>query len=287
MTPLIVRTIDETRRAIGDARACKQRIGLVPTMGALHAGHVSLIQAARRECDFVAVSIFVNPTQFGPKEDLSRYPRPFENDVKLCKAENVDLIFHPTPAILYAPSFETYVEVHHLQDGLCGASRPGHFRGVATVVLKLFNIVEPDVAYFGQKDAQQARILMQMVRDLDLRVEVKVCPIVREPDGLAMSSRNVYLDPEQRMDATILHRALQSVHKQIDAGERDANVLTQAVRTMIEATPGARIDYVSVVDWEHLQPLARLHGKVLIALAVFFGTTRLIDNVLIDIPPAA
>jgi pantoate--beta-alanine ligase len=282
--PIITTTIEETRRAVAMARAARQRIGLVPTMGALHAGHLSLIQAARRECDFVAVSIFVNPTQFGPREDLSRYPRPFENDVKLCAAENVDLIFHPAPEIMYAPSFETYVEVHHLQDGLCGAARPGHFRGVCTVVLKLFNILEPDIAYFGQKDAQQARILMQMARDLDLRVELKACPIVREPDGLALSSRNVYLDAEQRKNATVLNRALQKVHSRLEDGERDAATLIREMRGMIDATPGARVDYVSIVDWERLQPLASLHGKVLIALAVFFGATRLIDNLLIDIP---
>jgi pantoate--beta-alanine ligase len=284
---MITTTIDETRRAVAAARSSKKRIGLVPTMGALHAGHVSLIRAARSETDYVAVTVFVNPTQFGPKEDLSRYPRPFENDVKICADENVDLIFHPTPAIMYSPTFETYVEVHELQKGLCGASRPGHFRGVATVVLKLFNILQPDVAYFGQKDAQQARILMQMVRDLDVPVEMRVCPIVREPDGLALSSRNVYLDAEQRQNAKVLHRALQKMRDRIEAGERDANALLAEARAMIEATAGARIDYLSIVDFERLQPMTRLHGKVLIALAVFFGATRLIDNILIDVPLAA
>lgn len=252
-------------------------------MGALHAGHVSLIRAARADAGFVAVSIFVNPTQFGQKEDLSRYPRPFEEDVKICDAEKVDLIFHPTPDIMYPPSFKTFVEVHELQDVLCGASRPGHFRGVATVVLKLFNVVEPDVAYFGQKDAQQARLLMQMVRDLDLSVELKLCPIVREPDGLALSSRNVYLDAEQRKQATVLHQALKEMQTWIESGERQASLLIDLARTLIATAPTARIDYVSIVSFETLRRMERLQGKVLIALAVYLGTTRLIDNILVDI----
>jgi pantoate--beta-alanine ligase len=258
-------------------------VALVPTMGALHAGHASLIHAARGEAGFVVVSIFVNPTQFGPKEDLSRYPRPFENDVALCQTNGVDLIFHPTPEAVYGPAFQTYVEVTQLQTVLCGASRPGHFRGVATVVLKLFNVVQPDTAYFGQKDAQQARLLMQMVRDLDVPVELKVCPIVREPDGLAMSSRNVYLDPTQRQNATVLFRTLQTLRQRIEAGERRAGSLIGEARNMIEATPGTRIDYISIVDFDRLQPIDPLRGRVLIALAVFFATTRLIDNVLIEI----
>jgi len=279
---LITTTIDETRRAIAIERAGKS-IGLVPTMGALHAGHVSLVRAARAETGFVVVSIFVNPSQFGPKEDLSRYPRPFENDVKICRDEGVDLVFHPAPEIMYPDSFRTFVEVHELQDVMCGASRPGHFRGVATVVLKLFNIVQPDIAYFGQKDAQQARILMQMVRDLDVPVALRICPIVREPDGLALSSRNVYMDADERSKATVLHDALEAIRRRIEAGERDAMVLLHLARGMIEATAGARLDYAAIVDFETLRPLERLRGQVLIALAVYFGTTRLIDNVLIDL----
>ncbi len=274
-------SVEGTREIIASARAGGKSIALVPTMGALHAGHVSLIRAARAECSFVAVSIFVNPAQFGPKEDLSRYPRPFDDDVKICTRENVDLVFHPTPTIMYPPSFKTFVEVHDLQDVMCGASRPGHFRGVATVVLKLFNIVQPDVAYFGQKDAQQARLLEQMIRDLDVPVKLKVCPIVREPDGLAMSSRNAYLDAKQRSHATVLHRALQAAWQRIEAGQRDAKSLLRDIRVMIEATPGARIDYVTVVDMDRLQPIEYLKGRVLIAVAVYFGTTRLIDNELI------
>jgi pantoate--beta-alanine ligase len=283
LAPLTTTTVEETRQAIAAARSRGLTIALVPTMGALHAGHASLVRAARAERVFVVVSIFVNPTQFGPQEDLSRYPRPFEDDRKVCEAEGVDLIFHPTPEVMYAPSFQTYVEVTQLQTVLCGASRPGHFRGVATVVLKLFNIVQPNTAYFGQKDAQQARLLMQMVSDLDVPVEVKLCPIVREPDGLAMSSRNVYLDPAQRQNATVLYRTLQSLRQRIKAGSREAGPLIDEARRIIEPTPGARIDYISIVDFDRLQPIDPLRGKVLIALAVFFGTTRLIDNILIEI----
>jgi pantoate--beta-alanine ligase len=283
VAPIITTTIEETRRAIGAARASGKRIAMVPTMGALHAGHVSLIQAARAQARFVVVSIFVNPTQFGPKEDLSRYPRPFASDVQVCSEEGVDLIFHPTPEVMYPVDFKTFVEVRDLQDVLCGASRPGHFRGVATVVLKLFNIVQPDVAYFGQKDAQQARLLMRMVEDLNVPVAVTLCPIVRAPDGLALSSRNVYLDADQRGHATVLNRSLTMMRDRIAAGERSAELLVREARALIEATPGARVDYFAIVDFVSLQPLARLQGKVLIALAVYFGTTRLIDNVLMDI----
>lgn len=279
----ITTTITDTRHAIAEARAAGKRIGLVPTMGALHAGHASLIQAARVECDYVAVSVFVNPMQFGPKEDLSRYPRPFEKDFEICEREKVDLIFHPTPDIVYPPHFQTYVEVAELQKVLCGVTRPGHFRGVATVVLKLFNVVQPDVAYFGQKDAQQARIIEQMVRDLDVAVSLRICPIVREPDGLALSSRNVYLNADERKHATVLFRALEAIRARIDAGEHDAAALVGVARRMIDETPGARADYIAIVDRETLQPIERLRGKVLIALAVCFGSTRLIDNLLMDV----
>jgi pantoate--beta-alanine ligase len=279
---LITKGIDETRRVSAGARAAGKRIGLVPTMGALHAGHASLIRAAHAESGFTAVSIFVNPTQFGPNEDLSRYPRPFEQDVKICEAEGVDLIFHPSPEIMYPSGFKTHVEVEELRDVLCGASRPGHFRGVATVVMKLFNIVQPDVAYVGQKDAQQARLLQQMARDLDVPVQIRICPIVREADGLALSSRNVYLDAEQRKNATVLFRALEAVRERTNAGEQQAEPLIVLARGLIDATPGARIDYVSIVNFETLRPLRQLEGKALVAVAVWFGATRLIDNVLLD-----
>jgi pantoate--beta-alanine ligase len=279
----ITQTIDETRAAVAAARRRGLSVGLVPTMGALHAGHISLLEAARRETGFVAASIFVNPTQFAPHEDLERYPRPFERDVQACRDAGVDLIFHPEPATLYPPGFRTYVEVHEFQNVLCGVTRPTHFRGVATVVLKLFNIVQPDVAYFGQKDAQQARILEHMVRDLDVPVRMRICPIVREADGLAMSSRNQYLDPAQRQQATILHRALAAIRQRIDAGERRTAPLAQLAKDMVAATPGARLDYAEIVAWETLQPVAELRGRVLIALAVFFGSTRLIDNLLLTV----
>jgi pantoate--beta-alanine ligase len=285
MAPVITTNVEETRQQIAAARLQGNCIGLVPTMGALHAGHASLMKAARTETGFVVVSIFVNPTQFGPTEDLSRYPRPFEDDVKLCDAEGIDLVFHPTPEIMYAPSFQTFVEVTELQKVLCGPARPGHFRGVATVVLKLFNIVRPDFAYFGQKDAQQARVLMQMVNDLELPIGMKICPIIREPDGLALSSRNVYLNADDRRNASVLYRALMAIRERVDAGERQAEPLLRLARGMIDATPRAKIDYVAIVDFESLHALERLQGKVLVALAVQFGTTRLIDNVLMDIEP--
>ncbi|HLJ91887.1 MAG TPA: pantoate--beta-alanine ligase [Gemmataceae bacterium] len=275
----VVGSIEAVREAVAKARQRGRSIGLVPTMGALHAGHVSLIRAARHETGFVIVSIFVNPTQFAPAEDLSRYPRPLAQDLAICAQEGVDLVFHPDVEILYPPGFRTFVEIHGLQDLLCGASRPGHFRGVATVVLKLFHIVQPDIAYFGQKDAQQARLLQRMVRDLDVPVQLRICPIVREPDGLALSSRNQYLDPDQRREATALYRALQEGHRLVEGGERDAAAVQRALAERIHTTPGAVLDYAAVVDAETLQPLTRLKGTVLLALAVKFGATRLIDNI--------
>jgi pantoate--beta-alanine ligase len=251
-------------------------------MGALHAGHVSLLQAVRKENGFVVVSVFVNPTQFGPSEDFQRYPRPFSGDVEICTAEGVDLVFHPDAATLYPAGYHTYAEVHELQDVLCGASRPGHFRGVATVVLKLFNIVQPDRAYFGQKDAQQVRIIQQMVRDLNVPVQIEVCPIVREADGLALSSRNQYLSAEQRRQATILWQALEEARQLVETGLRDGPALVQALKTRIATAPAARLDYAAVVDLNTLRPVERLAGKVLVALAVYFGNTRLIDNIVLD-----
>ncbi len=278
MTLSVVDTIAATRQAVAAARRQGCTIGLVPTMGALHAGHVSLIRAARAETGFVVVSIFVNPTQFGPNEDFARYPRPREQDLELCAREGVSLVFAPEAPTLYPSGFRTYVEVHELQDVLEGASRPGHFRGVATVVLKLLNVVQPDRAYFGQKDAQQARIIQQLVRDLDVPVDVVVCPTVREPDGLALSSRNQYLDAEQRRHAVALHQALKEAEARVLSGERDAAVLGRLLRERIEATPGARLDYAVVVDADTLRPVERVQGRTLLALAVRFGATRLIDN---------
>ena len=278
MSPLVVATIAEIRLAIDQLRAAGKSIGLVPTMGALHAGHANLFRQAKRENEIAIASIFVNPTQFGPNEDFHRYPRPFEKDVAVCEEAGIDVIFHPEPAELYPAGFQTFVEVLELQKSLCGASRPIHFRGVATVVLKLLHIVQPQRVYFGQKDAQQARLVVQMVRDLDVPVEVVICPIVREPDGLAMSSRNRYLSPEDRRNATVLFRALEMIRERVEAGERNAAVLIEAAKSMIAATPGAKIDYVAIADWESLEAIDVLDREVLVALAVFFGTTRLIDN---------
>jgi pantoate--beta-alanine ligase len=251
-------------------------------MGALHAGHISLLQAARAETSFVVVSIFVNPIQFGPAEDLARYPRALEEDLATCAREGSDLVFAPPADALYPPGFRTFVEVRELQDVLCGPRRPGHFVGVATVVLKLFHIVQPDIAYFGQKDAQQARIIQQMVRDLDLPVHLRICPIVREPDGLALSSRNQYLDPDQRRHATVLYQALEEARRLIDTGERDATRLRQAMLSRIGTAPDAVLDYAEVVDADSLEPVRQIHGDILIALAAKFGATRLIDNMLVQ-----
>jgi pantoate--beta-alanine ligase len=277
--------MDAVRARVAEARRRGLSVGLVPTMGALHAGHASLIRAARAETGYVVVSIFVNPTQFGPKEDLARYPRPLHLDLGVCQHEGVDLVFHPEPAEMYPARFRTYVEVHGLQDVLEGAARPGHFRGVATVVLKLFQIVQPDLAYFGQKDAQQARIIQQMVRDLDVPVAIRVCPTVREPDGLALSSRNQYLEPDQRCHAVVLHDALREAERLAAGGERDPAAVRQAMLRRIQATPGAVVDYVEVVDPDLLQPVTTLAGDVLAAVAVKFGTTRLIDNLVIKAVP--
>ncbi|HEV3259647.1 MAG TPA: pantoate--beta-alanine ligase [Gemmataceae bacterium] len=279
MSSAVAGSIEAVRQAVASARGRGQSVGLVPTMGALHAGHASLIRAARDETAFVIVSIFVNPTQFGPTEDLSRYPRPLERDLELCDREQVDLVFLPQAAEIYPADFRTFVEVSELQDVLCGASRPGHFRGVATVVLKLFNIVEPDVAYFGQKDAQQAAIIRQMVSDLNVPVRLRVCPIVREPDGLAVSSRNQYLDADQRRAAPVLFRALEEARLLIASGVRDAATVRQAMAAPIKATPGAVVDYAEVVDAGTLGPVQRLGGDILLAVAAKFGATRLIDNV--------
>jgi pantoate--beta-alanine ligase len=279
----IAETIEQVRAAVARARVAARLVGLVPTMGALHEGHASLIRLARAETGFVVVSVFVNPTQFGPQEDLERYPRPFEQDVAVCARDGADLVFHPAPPTIYPPGFRTYVEVRGLGDVLEGASRPGHFRGVATVVLKLLHIVRPDVAYFGRKDAQQVRVLEQMVRDLDVPVALHVGPTVREADGLALSSRNVYLDPAQRRAAAGISQALDEARRLIEAGERRAAEAARRVHERIAAAPGARVDYVAVVDYDTLRPIDVLRGRVLVAVAVYFGTTRLIDNLLVDI----
>jgi pantoate--beta-alanine ligase len=279
----VAEQIEEVRRRVALARKEGKSVGLVPTMGALHEGHASLIRRARAETGFVVVSIFVNPTQFGPAEDFVRYPRTLAEDLTLCEQEKADLVFAPATETMYPDGFHTRIEVAGLQDRLCGASRPGHFRGVATVVAKLFHIVQPDAAYFGQKDAQQVRIIDQMVRDLNMPVRIRVCPIVREPDGLAISSRNRYLGAPERQNAAILFRALEEARHMVEAGERDAKRVRQKLMSLIESTPGATLDYAEVVRAENLETLERLAGEVLIAVAVRFGATRLIDNVVIQI----
>lgn len=281
---VLTTTIADTRRNIAAARAAGKSIGFVPTMGALHEGHATLIRRARAECGFVAVSVFVNPTQFGPNEDFTRYPRTLTDDRIICEREGADLVFAPEAAEMYPAGTRTAVEVTELGDHLCGASRPGHFRGVATVVLKLLNIVQPDRAYFGQKDAQQARIIQQMVRDLDVPTEIVIVPTVREQDGLAMSSRNRYLVPAERHRATVLIEALREIRQRAAAGERDARLLRQSLVERIAVTPGAALDYAEIVDADSLRPIDRLSGPALAALAVRFGSTRLIDN--IDLPAA-
>jgi pantoate--beta-alanine ligase len=273
----------ETIAAFRQARSRFGRLGLVPTMGYLHAGHLSLVRQARAECGAVAVTIFVNPTQFGPREDLSRYPRDLERDLRLLREEQVDLVFVPSVTEIYPPGFSTFIDVRDVTEMLEGAVRPGHFQGVATVVCKLFNIAQPTRAYFGQKDAQQTVVVRKMARDLDLPLEVVVVPTMREPDGLAMSSRNVYLSPDQRQAATALYRALSAAGERYAAGERDAEALRQAMRTVLESEPLANPEYVSVADALTLRELDHVGAAgALCSLAVRFGSTRLIDNMLLE-----
>lgn len=256
--------------------------GLVPTMGYLHEGHLSLIRRAKAECDHVAVSIFVNPTQFAPTEDLSKYPRDLERDLRLIEPLGVDLVWNPTPEIMYPSGFQTWVEVETLTKPLEGAMRPTHFRGVTTVVAKLFNAVQPHKAYFGQKDAQQAAVIRQMTRDLSYPIEIVVCPIVREADGLAMSSRNKYLEGADRQAALVLSRALSAAKALYDAGERDAEKLRARMKEVIAAEPRAQMQYVSCADYDTLAELDTVTGKTLLSMAVMIGKTRLIDNFVLE-----
>lgn len=274
-------TIEDMRAACRGARRQGRRLGLVPTMGALHEGHLSLVRAANARCDLVAVSIFVNPAQFGPNEDLAKYPRTLERDCDLLAKENVDLIFAPSVEQMYPNDAVTWVTVEELSNRLDGRSRPGHFRGVTTVVSKLFHIVEPDVAFFGQKDAAQVAIVRRMVRDLDIPVEIVACPTVREPDGLAMSSRNAYLNPEQRHQALVLHRSLMRVKKLAEEGERNAAKLMAAAYHQFASDPSVRIDYFEIVNPDRLDPVEDVSKGALVAVAAYIGTTRLIDNILL------
>jgi len=264
------------------ARAEGRVIGLVPTMGALHEGHTALVKRARQECSRVIASVFVNPKQFGPKEDYQKYPRDLDKDAEKLAAVGVDALFAPEAADVYPDGFRTYVSVEGISERLEGRSRPGHFRGVSTVVLKLFEIVQPHFAYFGRKDAQQVRIIGEMARDLNLDAEIVVCPVVREADGLALSSRNAYLSLEERKAATVLHRALVAVRNELSAGVRDAMQLQTVMRRIIEAEPLANVDYAEIVSADTFEPVVRVARPSYAVLAVFIGKTRLIDNLLIE-----
>lgn len=278
----IIRTIAWIKEKAQEARLEQRIIGFVPTMGALHAGHMALVKRAKQECSPVYASIFLNPKQFGPNEDLSKYPRPLDVDVNKLTAEMTDGLFLPDASEMYPHGFSTYVQVDGLSERLEGKTRPGHFRGVSTVVLKLLEIVQPHFAYFGRKDAQQVRIVQQMVRDLNLNTEIVVCPIVREPDGLAMSSRNVYLKEEERRAATVLHRALRAAEKEVNSGQRDSLELQRTVLKAIGTEPRAKVDYAEIVDAETFEPVVRMARRCYVVIAVFLGRTRLIDNMLIE-----
>ena len=274
----IATTVEQAKHVIREWKAEGLTVGLVPTMGYLHEGHESLIKRAVAECDRVMVSVFLNPIQFAPNEDLATYPRDFDADVKLIEGAGADLVFHPEPSELYAPDACTFVNVEGITSELCGKTRPTHFRGVCTVVSKLMNISQADRAYFGQKDAQQLAVVRRMVRDLNMNVEVVGCPIVREPDGLAKSSRNSYLSADEREAALVLSRAVREGQRLMEAGERHASEVCNAMRAIIETEPLARIDYVEMVSWDGIVPVQEATSSVLVAMAVYIGKTRLIDN---------
>ena len=274
----IVSTVEEVRKQVKKWREEGLSVGLVPTMGYLHEGHKSLIDKAVEQNDRVVVSVFVNPIQFGPNEDLATYPRDLERDAALCENAGANLIFHPEPENMYESDFCSFIDMDGLTKGLCGKTRPTHFRGVCTVVGKLFNIVEPDRAYFGQKDAQQLAVIRRMVRDLNFNLEVIGCPIIREDDGLAKSSRNTYLSKEERKAAVILHKALLRGEELVKAGEKSAATVKQAITEIIESEPLAKIDYVEIVNFDNIETIETIDGSILAAVAVYIGKTRLIDN---------
>ncbi|MDR5658710.1 pantoate--beta-alanine ligase [Serpentinicella sp. ANB-PHB4] len=277
----IVSTVEALRKIIKSKKSEGKSIGFVPTMGFLHEGHLSLIKRAKAENDFVVVSVFVNPTQFGPNEDLSVYPRDLERDTELSEKSGADLIFHPTVEVMYPEGSKTTVNVTDITEKLCGASRPGHFQGVTTVVTKLFNIVSPHRAYFGEKDAQQLAVIQKMVEDLNMDIEVVPCPIVREKDGLAMSSRNVNLTEEDRKAALVLSKSLMAAKEMIEQGEKKVDVIYETVKSVIESENKVEIDYIEIVDGVTLEAIDEIEGKVLIALAAKVGKVRLIDNIII------
>lgn len=277
----IYRSIRALKKRTQEIKRKGRKIGLVPTMGFLHEGHMSLIRRARKEADNVIVSIFVNPAQFGPKEDFKKYPRDLKRDLDLCEREGADIIFAPEPREMYSEGHSTYVNVEKIEDALCGASRPGHFRGVATVVAKLFNIVLPDIAYFGQKDSQQAILIKKMAEDLNMSVKIKVMPIVREKYGLAMSSRNIYLSQKERVQAQSIYKSLKLAEALFDDGERNAGKIISKMRQVITKQHLAKIDYVAIVDTENLKGIKKISGQALVAVAAWFGKTRLIDNIIL------
>ncbi len=278
----VITKISAVKETIQDHKSSEKSIGFVPTMGFLHEGHLSLVKESLRQTDVTVVSIFINPTQFGPDEDFQEYPRDLKKDSALLEELGVDILFVPDHQEMYPEGYKTYVEVTELQDNFEGRSRPGHFRGVCTVVLKLFEIVHPDVAYFGQKDAQQAVIVKKMVQDLNLDVRIQVLPTVREKDGLALSSRNVYLTKEQRKAAPCLVKSLREAERLIQAGERDSRIIKREMKKLIDSESSARLDYIAIVDLEKLDPLDKIKGEALIAVAVFFGKVRLIDNMTVQ-----
>ncbi|MCH8120507.1 MAG: pantoate--beta-alanine ligase [Planctomycetes bacterium] len=277
------KTIESVRSQVKAARSGGKKVGLVPTMGALHVGHISLIEAAVEKCDFVVVSIFVNPTQFVPGEDFEKYPRPLEADLEICKKAGTDVVFAPTPEQMYPAENITWVSVEKLTESLCGQFRPGHFRGVTTVCTKLFNIVAPDIAFFGQKDAQQAIVIRRMVADLNMPLEIVICPTVREPNGLAISSRNKYLTEQQKKDAANIYKSLQKCRQMIDAGVKETTEIITEMRKILQQVPSIEIEYISIVDAETLRNIDRIAGKALAAVAVKIGPAKLIDNILVDV----
>jgi len=278
----VAKTIELVRSLVKAARSSGKTVGFVPTMGALHTGHISLIEAAVKQCDFVVLSIFVNPTQFVPGEDFEKYPRPLDADLQVCEKAGVDVVFVPTTEQMYAAENLTWVNVEKLTDTLCGRFRPGHFRGVTTVCAKLFNIVAPDVAFFGQKDAQQAVVIKRMVADLNMPLDIVVCPTVRQNDGLAVSSRNQYLTDQQKQDATLIYKSLQECRQMVETGTTEAQKIITRMRQVLNRRPSIEIEYISIVDAETLRELDRVVGRVLVAVAVKIGPARLIDNILLD-----
>ncbi len=278
----LAKTIKSVRELVKAARSDGKKIGFVPTMGALHTGHVSLIDRAVKECDFVVVSIFVNPTQFDPSEDFEKYPRTLDADLKICEKAGTDVVFAPTDNEMYQEKNITWDDTEKLTEPLCGQSRPGHFKGVTGICAKLFNIVAPDIAYFGQKDAQQSVVIKKMVADLNMPLQITICPTIREPDGLALSSRNKYLQPQQRKDAPLIYKSLQIAAEAIQQGTKETQTIIEKMRNTLSRIKNADIEYVSIVNADNLQYLDKIAGRTLIALAVKIGDTRLIDNILVD-----